>query len=373
MGGCAARHRHARLGVDDARLQRAPAGPRDRRRRRWREMWLERLRRDAALDRGLALAPAARRVLEAGLGVRRLRRAAVPVYMVGGWDDAYRTRSRASSRATAVPRKGLIGPWSHNYPEAARPARRSASCRRRCAGGTTGSRAIARRGSWTSRAAGLDAGAGRPAPRHAHATGPLDHGARRGRRRRSRWRRSRSARAARRADAGRCSPALRRALRRTAPTPATGARAARPPTSRPTSASEDGRSLSLDSDPLSERLELLGPPRRGARADGRQAARAGRRAALRRRTRRLVAAARTRLPQPHPPRLARASRVRSGRRAHDRARASSPPWGRRSPPGHRLRLSIAPGYWPWIWPSPEPVELTLHTAGESRLELPVRP
>ena len=46
--------------------------------------------------------------------------------------------------------------------------------------------------------------------------------------------------------------------------------------------------------------------------------------------------------------------------------------GQAVPAGHRLRLAVAPGYWPWAWPSPEPVALTLHTAGESRLELPVR-
>ena len=42
------------------------------------------------------------------------------------------------------------------------------------------------------------------------------------------------------------------------------------------------------------------------------------------------------------------------------------------PAGHRLRLALSPTYWPWAWPSPEPVTLTL-VAGESSLELPVRP
>jgi putative CocE/NonD family hydrolase len=40
------------------------------------------------------------------------------------------------------------------------------------------------------------------------------------------------------------------------------------------------------------------------------------------------------------------------------------------PAGHRLRLALSPTYWPWAWPSPEPVILSL--AGEGRLELPVR-
>ena len=46
--------------------------------------------------------------------------------------------------------------------------------------------------------------------------------------------------------------------------------------------------------------------------------------------------------------------------------------GQAVPAGHRLRLAVASGYWPWAWPSPERVALTLHTAGQSRLELPVR-
>jgi uncharacterized protein len=40
--------------------------------------------------------------------------------------------------------------------------------------------------------------------------------------------------------------------------------------------------------------------------------------------------------------------------------------------GHRMRIALSTTYWPLIWPSPEPVTLTLVT-GESALELPVRP
>lgn len=40
--------------------------------------------------------------------------------------------------------------------------------------------------------------------------------------------------------------------------------------------------------------------------------------------------------------------------------------------GHRLRVAISTTYWPMIWPSPEPVELTVHTKNSS-IELPVRP
>ena len=41
-------------------------------------------------------------------------------------------------------------------------------------------------------------------------------------------------------------------------------------------------------------------------------------------------------------------------------------------PGHRIRVAVSTTYWPLIWPSPEPVTLTLAT-GKSALVLPVRP
>jgi uncharacterized protein len=38
--------------------------------------------------------------------------------------------------------------------------------------------------------------------------------------------------------------------------------------------------------------------------------------------------------------------------------------------GHRLRVAVSSTYWPWAWPSPEPATLTVHGG---MLELPVRP
>jgi putative CocE/NonD family hydrolase len=42
--------------------------------------------------------------------------------------------------------------------------------------------------------------------------------------------------------------------------------------------------------------------------------------------------------------------------------------GQRVPAGHRLRVGISTAYWPWAWPSPEPATLTLHGGA---LTLPV--
>ena len=41
-------------------------------------------------------------------------------------------------------------------------------------------------------------------------------------------------------------------------------------------------------------------------------------------------------------------------------------------PGHRIRLTVSPTYWPIAWPSPERVTLSLRLGAGTRLELPVR-
>lgn len=45
--------------------------------------------------------------------------------------------------------------------------------------------------------------------------------------------------------------------------------------------------------------------------------------------------------------------------------------GQLMPAGHRLRIALSTTYWPLVWPAPHPVTLTLY-AGNSTLELPVR-
>ncbi|MEU6990037.1 CocE/NonD family hydrolase [Streptomyces sp. NPDC046465] len=45
--------------------------------------------------------------------------------------------------------------------------------------------------------------------------------------------------------------------------------------------------------------------------------------------------------------------------------------GHTFPPGHRIRLAVSSAYWPWIWPQADSVGFTLDPVGSS-LELPVR-
>ncbi|TSB46588.1 CocE/NonD family hydrolase [Alkalicoccobacillus porphyridii] len=47
--------------------------------------------------------------------------------------------------------------------------------------------------------------------------------------------------------------------------------------------------------------------------------------------------------------------------------------GQQVPAGHQLRLSISPTYWPHAWPSKKPVTLTVHSGTKTKLYLPVRP
>jgi len=95
---------------------------------RWREMWFERMeksppyieawlthqRRDAFWKHGS--------VCEEGRFMSRpYGDITTPVYAVGGWQDGYTNAVPRLLAGLTGPRKGLIGPWSHGYPEVARP------------------------------------------------------------------------------------------------------------------------------------------------------------------------------------------------------------------------------------------------------------
>jgi uncharacterized protein len=47
--------------------------------------------------------------------------------------------------------------------------------------------------------------------------------------------------------------------------------------------------------------------------------------------------------------------------------------GQRIPAGHRLRVAISTAYWPWAWPAPASATLTVFAGPACRLELRVRP
>ena len=88
---------------------------------KWREMWIERLEGSRLLARGMAPAPASRRVLQARLDLRGLGRDRMPGLSgrrLGGW---LFQRDLPHALAPEGPQKGLVGPWAHKYPHFAKP------------------------------------------------------------------------------------------------------------------------------------------------------------------------------------------------------------------------------------------------------------
>ncbi|HVR31304.1 MAG TPA: CocE/NonD family hydrolase [Acidimicrobiia bacterium] len=88
---------------------------------RWREMWFERLEGSGLWLENWLHHQRRDDFWRHGSICEDYAAITVPVYAVSGWADGY---SNAVFRLLAnldVPRKGLVGPWSHAYPHIARP------------------------------------------------------------------------------------------------------------------------------------------------------------------------------------------------------------------------------------------------------------
>ncbi|MEQ8369693.1 MAG: CocE/NonD family hydrolase [Alphaproteobacteria bacterium] len=133
---------------------------------------------------------------------------------------------------------------------------------------------------------------------------------------------------------------------------------------------DDAFSLTFDSEPLEETIEMLGAPV----------------VTLELASDRPVALVAVRLNDVRPD--GTVARISFGilnlthRHGHDRVvpmvpgertsvRVQLNDIGQQVPKGHRLRVAISTAYWPMVWPSPEPVRLTVF-AGASAVHLPLR-
>jgi putative CocE/NonD family hydrolase len=132
---------------------------------------------------------------------------------------------------------------------------------------------------------------------------------------------------------------------------------------------DDGRSLTWDAPPLDERLEILGAPvvELEVAVDRPSAFVAVRLCDVR------PDGASTRvsfgvLNLTHRDGHAATRPMRPGEPARVRVQLNDT--GYAFQPGHHLRLAVSTQYWPMVWPSPEPVQLTVHGG---TLDLPVRP
>ena len=338
---------------------------------RWRAMWLERLRETPRYIEAWLAHQRRDAFWKQGSVCEDYTALTCPVYMVGGWNDGYTNAIPRFLAGYGGPRKGLIGPWSHNYPERGVPGP-AIGFLQECLrwfdhwlkGRETGIMDEPLLRVWMQEPVP-------PAPCHPERPG--------------RWVAEREwpspaidvhvlaigARGlglADEVDAELSCPGFERHGLDAGTWCPYGGPADEPPDQR----DEDARSLCLTSEPLSERLELLGRPV----------------AVLELTADRPLALVAVRLcdvaPDGTSHLITRGVLNLAHRDSHEHptavpagerivTRVELNVLGQAVPAGHRLRLAVASTYWPWAWPSPEAVALTLHTAGESRLELPVRP
>ncbi|MDZ4736194.1 MAG: CocE/NonD family hydrolase [Rhodospirillaceae bacterium] len=291
------------------------------------------------------------------------------VYLVGGWADGYSNTIPRMLQHLQCPKKGLVGPWAHKYPHFAKPGPRIGflkECLRFwdqwLKGKDTGImdepeyRAWIldyepphafyeqRKGRWVAEPSwpspnivpltlalnsdGLAAKAGKETA--ISYLSPQDNGAGSGA-----W----------------CGYGLG-------------------PQGQPDQRMDDGKSLCFDSAPLDAPLEILGAPI--VKLD----------VAIDRKQGFVVARICDVAPDGSSQRVSYGVLNLSHRNSHEKPEAMKP--GERTkirvqlcdigwafPKGHRIRLALSTSYWPILWPSPEPVTLTVH-AGASKLVLPSR-
>jgi uncharacterized protein len=88
---------------------------------RWRELWLHRLEHTVLLVDEWLRHQRRDRQWQHGSVCENFEAIQCPVYAVGGWADGYSNAIPRLLAGLRVPRKGLIGPWAHRYPHFATP------------------------------------------------------------------------------------------------------------------------------------------------------------------------------------------------------------------------------------------------------------
>jgi putative CocE/NonD family hydrolase len=88
---------------------------------RWRPMWFERLERSSPFVETWLAHQTRDDYWKHGSAIEEYAAVQVPVYAVGGWADSYNNSVPRLLAGLSVPRKGLIGPWAHTFPEMGGP------------------------------------------------------------------------------------------------------------------------------------------------------------------------------------------------------------------------------------------------------------
>ncbi|HVS03078.1 MAG TPA: CocE/NonD family hydrolase, partial [Thermoanaerobaculia bacterium] len=336
---------------------------------RWREMWRQRLDHATLFPAEWMRHPFRDDYWRRGSVCEDYPAIACPVWAVGGWADGYSNAVPRLVAGLAGPRRGLVGPWAHTFPQDGVP------------GPAIGFLQEALR--WWDRWLQPEPSPQPEEPPYRvwmqESVPPRSFYAQRPGRwvAEDSWPSPRVLDQSLALEPGRLVATAEVAAELTFTSPQTtglaagewcgfGAEGEAPLGQR----EDDGKSLTFDGEPLAQRLEVLGAPR----------------ATLELAVDQPVALVAARLCDVAPD--GASTRVTYGllnlthRDSHQRPAPLEP--GRRYrvqvplnhcahafPPGHRLRLALSTTYWPIAWPAPEPFRLTVFTLG-SALVLPVR-
>jgi uncharacterized protein len=325
----------------------------------WRERWLERLEAGTPWIEPWLTHQRRDEYWQHGSVCEDYSAIECPVYAVGGFVDGYTNSVPRLLEGLSVPRKGLIGPWAHAFPDDALPGP-SIGFLQEC---------VRWFDQWLK---GVDTGImdepmlrvwlqDSVEPRPSYDARP------------GRWVGEdewRSTRIDRQGWAlGAQSPATVGALQSTGTQAGVWCAEGQAGELAADQRSDDALSLVFDFEPLAEPLEILGLPAvtLDLAVDRPQALVCVRLCDV--------------LPDGSSALVTRGLLNLAHRETHEHPRPLDP--GARYtvrvpldviahsfPAGHRLRVAVSPAYWPWAWPSPEKVTLTVF-GGE--LELPVRP
>jgi uncharacterized protein len=337
---------------------------------RWRDLWLERLEQAKPFAETWLSHQRRDDYWCCGSPCEDYGAISCPVYVVGGWADPYRQAVLDLLEQLSGPRKGLIGPWAHQYPEEGKPGP-AIDFRVECVRW------------WDQWLKGEDTGVlddpdlrvwmqeGVPLPEEPRPLPGRWVGE-------ERWPSPRTA--VREYSLGDGTLALVRQPRRELTIRGAQRAGFAAGTWCPWGVEElpgeqrgeDELSLTFTSEPLTERLEILGTPV----------------ATVELSVDRPLALVAVRLCDVSPEGSSRLVTrgllnlchrdgsqdlcpLAPGQRYTVRIPLDAAAYAFR--PGHRVRLALSPTYWPWAWPSPQPVTLTVHAGGPSDLELPKRP
>lgn len=328
---------------------------------RWRAMWLERLENEPFLPALWHTHQTRGAYWKRGSVCEDYGAIEAAVLSIGGWHDGYRNTVSHLVENVSAPVKGIVGPWIHKYPHFAAPEPRIGFLQEALRW-------------WDRWLKGVDNGAENDPAYRAWLMDSV---------RPARWHSTRPGRWI--AEKAWPSPSIEHreiALRLPGGRPALVASPQDcglaggeyfPFTFGPElpgdQRDDDARSLCLDIDVQAEPLDIVGAPRlRIAVASDRPQANAvvrlcdvhpdGASELIAWGVLNLTHRTSHEFPQPLVPGEAIEATVVLDQCAY------------RVPAGHRLRIAVSTAYWPMLWPSPEPVGLTL---SEASLILPVRP